>query len=533
MSPERSTSPSPGLHGTFENPILRGFHPDPSICRVGEDYYLVTSSFEYLPGIPIFTSTDLVRWVPIGHVLDREGQMDLLDAATSGGIYAPTIRHHDGVFYVTATNVSGRGHFIVHTTDPADAWSDPVWVDQDGIDPSLFFEGGKAYFTSNIQPDPGGPHLASPDFVRGIQQSVVDPVTGAILDGPRRIWDGTGARFPEAPHLYRCGEHVYLVVAEGGTEWGHISSVGRARSPWGPFEPSPHGPLLDHRSVASEFSAVGHADLVTLPDGRWVAVCLGIRPVGRGWPVHVTGRETLLTNVEWTVDGWPVAGDGGRVRRFEDRPLPTAATATPLRGGVTDFSETELGPEWVAVRRPPRSFTERASPDGGLAIRAFNTPLASTRPALIARPQEDHRFEAACSIDTSSLAVGGEAGMVVWMSERHHIVLALRRSAADRVDVVQHRRIGSLRLDEPLGGLTLGPTDLHLSGSRDDYRFAVPEADVAAPPIDVIGLSTEAAGGFTGAFVGVYADADADVEAVAVVRSFTYAPASAPDHRAQ
>ncbi len=177
---------------TFTNPVIPGFHPDPSICRVGGEYFLVTSSFEYFPGLPIFTSRDLVSWQPLGHVLDRESQLDLTRAPASGGIFAPTIRHHDGRFYVTATNVSDRGHFIVHAEDPAGPWSDPVWVDQNGIDPSLFFDEGHVYFTSNIEPDPAGPHVADPHFERGIQQSLVDPLTGAVLQEPRFIWGGTG-----------------------------------------------------------------------------------------------------------------------------------------------------------------------------------------------------------------------------------------------------------------------------------------------------------------------------------------------------
>src|SRR5690606_33724145 len=148
---------------------------------------------------------DLVSWEQLGHVLTRPSQLDLSGAPASGGLFAPTIRYHDGVFYVVCTNVSGGGHFLVTTRDPEAGWSDPIWIDQNGIDPSLYFEGDAVYFTSNVQPDPGGPHELNPSFRRGIQQSRIDVSTGAVLEGPRFVWAGTGARYPEAPHLFRRG----------------------------------------------------------------------------------------------------------------------------------------------------------------------------------------------------------------------------------------------------------------------------------------------------------------------------------------
>ena len=212
------------------NPIIPGFYPDPSICRVGRDYYLVTSSFEYFPGVPIFHSRDLVHWRQIGHCLTRPSQLPLHEAKASKGIYAPTLRHHAGRFYMVTTNTSHGGNFWVTAEDPAGEWSEPVWLDQPGIDPSLLFDDGKVYLTSS-----------------GNAQCQIDPATGKRLGDLRRTWAGTGGGFLEAPHLYKIRGRYYLVTAEGGTGRGHMVTIARADNPWGPFENCPHNPILSNR----------------------------------------------------------------------------------------------------------------------------------------------------------------------------------------------------------------------------------------------------------------------------------------------
>src|SRR5690606_852005 len=271
------------------------FYPDPSICRVGDDFYLVASSFEYFPGVPIFHSRDLVHYRQIGHCLHRASQLALTGAAASGGIYAPTLRYHRGLFMMTTTNVSSGGNFIVTATAPEGPWSDPIWVAQDGIDPSLFFDrDGTAIYTTSSG---------------GALQSRIDAATGALLSEPKVVWQGTGGQYPEAPHLYLREGWYYLLLSEGGTEYGHMVTMARSRSPWGPFEASPQNPLLTHRSWRSPIQAVGHADLVDTASGRWFAVCLGVRPNGYP-PAYHLGRETFLAPVRWGDDGFPVIGDG-------------------------------------------------------------------------------------------------------------------------------------------------------------------------------------------------------------------------------
>ena len=315
----------------LKNPIIRGFNPDPSICRVGDDYYLVTSSFEYFPGVPIYHSRDLTNWRQIGHCLTRKSQLFLEKAPSSGGIYAPTIRYHDGRFYMVTTNVGrqegGRvvegGNFYVSAKDPAGEWSDPIWVKQRGIDPSLFFENDKAYFTSN------GTAWAP---VRGEYQCEIDIKTGAQLTETVFLWAGTGGAYVEAPHLFQRGEYYYLIAAEGGTERCHMVTIARSSKPYGPFEASPHNPILTHRSLQTEIQSTGHADFVEDPNGNWWAVFLGVRFPGGFWAN--LGRETFLAPVTWTTDGWPIVNGGQRMQpemEVENLPLAQRWPAEPAR----------------------------------------------------------------------------------------------------------------------------------------------------------------------------------------------------------
>jgi xylan 1,4-beta-xylosidase len=300
----------PGDERTYTNPILPGFHPDPSICRVGDDYFLVTSTFEYFPGLPLHHSRDLVHWRPIGHVLDRPSQLPLDGVRPSGGLYAPAIRHHDGRFYLTCTLVdgtAGSGHFVVTAEDPAGPWSEPVWLPGAGIDPSPFVDDdGTAWFVANRP-------VTQPRF-RGhteiwLRRFDLDALS--LVGDEHVLWDGAleGGVWSEGPHLFRRGPWYYLVTAEGGTHLDHAVMVARSREVTGPYESCPWNPALTHRHLGRHHpvAAVGHSDLVETQHGDWWAVMLAIRLAGGIH--HNLGRETFLAPVVWE-DDWPVLAPG-------------------------------------------------------------------------------------------------------------------------------------------------------------------------------------------------------------------------------
>ncbi|WBP84752.1 glycoside hydrolase family 43 protein [Kitasatospora cathayae] len=479
--------------GTVPNPVIPGFHPDPSVCRVGDDYYLVCSSFEYFPGIPVFHSRDLVNWTQIGNALDRPSQLRLpLDMPSSGGIYAPTLRHHDGRFWLIVTNVGDGGNMLFTATDPAGPWSDPVRLPGvPGIDPDLTWdEDGTCWCT-----------------VAGVSQVRIDPTTGETIGEPYRIWSGTpGAMAPEAPHLYRIGEYWYLMIAEGGTERGHAVSIARGPSPSGPFEPCPANPVLTHRGTDSPIQNTGHADLVQAPDGSWWMVLLAVRPRGGTPAWYVLGRETFLAPVEW-VDGWPVVG-----KVTPELPTPAwplhPAPAVPARD---DFDQAELHPQWISVRRRPEHLCATKERSGWLTLRAAGASLDENDVVFVGRRQQHLGCRARTLIDPAE----GRGGLAVRLDEEHHYEI----EAADG-EVKVFARIGSLRTEVaaravPAGAVVLGveiaprPTRGPRTGP-DDIVLGIEEPDGAFTVLATLDgryLSTEVAGGFTGRVIGMYAAA--------------------------
>ncbi|MFI9526048.1 glycoside hydrolase family 43 protein [Micromonospora rosaria] len=487
----------------YDNPVLPGFHPDPSVCRVGEDFYLVCSSFEYVPGVPVFHSRDLVHWRQIGNALDRPEQLPIPpDSTASGGIFAPTIRHHDGRFWLITTNVH-RGNFLVTAEDPAGPWSDPVWLDLPGIDPDLAWdEDGSCWCTFS------GTHVAR-----------IDPATGTVLEGPYPGWQGSGGQYPEAPHLYRIDGWWYLVIAEGGTERGHGVSVARARSPRGPFEAAPANPILTHRSTNRPIQSTGHADLVSAPDGTWWMVLLGTRPRGHTPLYHVLGRETFLAPVRW-VDGWPQVDP---VQLREQAPACWTPTAAPPPRD--DFDATTLAPAWISPRvRPAGSWSLTERP-GWLTLHATGATLDRPGATLVGRRQQHPDCRITARLDPGT----GRGGLSVRIDEAHHYDLEV---AGGRVRVLA--RIGPLSQCVAEQPVAAGPVDLTVDIRTTDVlppsvtsaeQLAAGGPGVGAAGPDTIGflvggdpasatllaeldgryLSTEVAAGFTGRVIGMYA----------------------------
>ncbi|WP_316745144.1 glycoside hydrolase family 43 protein [Streptomyces sp. MK7] len=485
---------------TYDNPVIPGFHPDPSVCRVGEDYYLVCSSFEYFPGVPLFHSRDLVHWRLIGNVLDRPGQLPLPDdLPASAGIYAPTIRHHDGRFHMITTNVGGGGNFLVTAERPEGPWSDPVWIDLPGIDPDLAWD------------DDGTCWCA----VAGVGLARIDPRTGKVLEGPLKVWSGTGMQHPEAPHLYRVGDWWYLMLAEGGTAHGHSVSIARARSPRGPYEPAPHNPILSHRSTDRPIQCTGHADLVQAADGTWWMLLLGTRPRGYFPEFHVLGRETFLAPVRW-VDGWPTAGPV-----LESHPAPAAWHPFPPEPDRDDFDAPALAPYWISPRgRADGSWSLSRRP-GWLTLTATGDSLDRPGHTLVGRRQQHPDCRAAARLDPGS----GRAGLSVRLDEAHHYDLEIGGGVASVV-----ARIGPVRQRIAEHPVPPGPLTLHVeirtsevapptvtaaggqapglrSGGPDAVAFSVETGERTVPLAELDGryLSTQVATGFTGRVIGMYA----------------------------
>ncbi|TVS19348.1 MAG: hypothetical protein EA424_08770, partial [Planctomycetaceae bacterium] len=399
---------------TFQNPILPGFHADPSLCRVGDDYYIVHSSFEYFPGVPILHSRDLINWRQIGNVLDRKSQLSLEKVPSSGGIFAPTIRYHDGLFYMISTVVWGGGNFYVTAKDPAGPWSDPVWLDRAGIDPSLFFdEDGTVYYHRQV----GGE--------RGYTgQQMLNLQTGELEGEMVELWRGTGGIWPEGPHLYHVNDTWYLMISEGGTSYGHKVTVARSDSPWGPFESNPDNPILTHRHLPDHpFQALGHADMVETPDGWWM-VFLGFRPQGGRY--HHIGRETFLAPVTWSDDGWPVVNNNEPIS--ETMPAPRLAEhpwpEEPIR---QKFDAHQLPPWWQYVRNPVEanySFSERL---GWLRLKgAAETLKDRASPTFLGRRQTALSCRLASRLCFDPTHENEEAGIVLRGNERYHTQLGVR-----------------------------------------------------------------------------------------------------------
>lgn len=453
------------MSNTFQNPIIPGFNPDPSICRVGDTFYLVTSSFEFFPGVPIYQSNDLVHWEQIGHCLTRKSQLPLEKCHNMGGIFAPTIRWHQGLFYMITTNVTAGGHFYVTTENPSGEWSEPIWVDAPGIDPSLFFdEDGQTYFLCTC--DKTGEN--------GIHMARIDVATGKLLEPLRLIWTGTGGRYPEGPHLYFVQGMYYLMIAEGGTEYGHYVVISRSHSPWGPFENCPKNPILTHRDAPQNpIQGTGHADMVQAPDGSWWMVFLAMREASTiFWERFILlGRETFLTPMTWDDAGWPVVNGGEPVQI--EMPLPALCNASSSVSAIADdFQEAKLNAHWNFLRNPVAeswSLTERP---GYLRLNGLATKLGDQDAiALLCRRQEQLLFQAQTQMEFQPQQDGEEAGLVIYLDDTHHYaLLVVRRNGENRL--ILRRVIGDIYMETVNLPWTNEKVILQVSCQKTVYAFS-------------------------------------------------------------
>ncbi|RKJ41762.1 glycoside hydrolase family 43 protein [Acutalibacter sp. 1XD8-33] len=510
----------------YRNPIIPGFYPDPSICRAGDDFYLVNSSFEFFPGVPLYHSRDLVCWEQLGSVLTRKSQLPLSGCGTSGGIFAPTIREHNGRFYMITTNVnkSSRGfataNFIVHTDDIRGEWSDPAFLDHEGIDPSLFWDDdGNCYYV--------GTHFGEKGQCIG--QFQLNPDTGEHLSETRPLWYGTGGRCPEGPHMYKKDGWYYLMIAEGGTEYGHMETIARSRSVWGPFESCPHNPILTHRDLMLsfetmanpnyvEFEGTGHADLVDDKDGGWWLVFHAVRPSKS--QLHHIGRETMLVPVEW-VDGWPVVNGGRAVEALmETRDTPGVQLADGLaeQGDFSleeDFTQMQkLSPSWAYLRNP---HEESYRFDRGLVLTAGPDCLDGMgSPSFVGIRQRQFRALVEAELEPASQD-RAQSGLTVFHTNEHHYDLMVTGSGDERNVILRKRVCDMVTESTPVALPGSGPVALKIQSHKWGYEFF---AGTPGETLRPVGqglsqlLSTEVmAGTFTGCFFGLFCQGSEEARA--------------------
>ncbi|HJA20484.1 MAG TPA: glycoside hydrolase family 43 protein [Candidatus Mediterraneibacter ornithocaccae] len=483
----------------YENPIIPGFHPDPSICRAGNDYFLVNSSFEFFPGIPLFHSRDLIHWKQLGYVLTRRSQADLSDENSSKGIWAPTIRVHDGRFYVSATNMSHGGNFFVYTDDIYGEWSDPIWVKQGGIDASLYFDDdGQVYFSSTYDM-PGS---------QAIGQSRIDIQTGKLLTETKVIWHGSGGKYPEGPHMYKKDGWYYLLAAEGGTEYGHMITIARGYSPWGPFESCPDNPILTHRdTMLDQFQAVGHGDIIETQEGDWWIVFHGIRTTQ--YMFHHLGRETMISPMEWTEEGWPVINKGKIITpQMSAVKLPGDSISEPGKRENTD----SIGQEqmlWNFIKNPdPSSYDILKNKRHLLGTDVTLNDAGS--PTFIGRRQEHFYICAEVKIECRPQKEEEYAGITVYHTNEHHYDFGLIRHEG-KYSLMLRKHAGDMETRELfiLPGYD-GECVLRVESDKLEYRFL---AGIDGKHMKCFGrgrtqmISSECmVMTFTGCYIGIFAE---------------------------
>lgn len=508
----------------FTNPILAGFYPDPSICRVGEDYYLVTSTFAYYPGLPVFHSKDLVNWRLIGYVLNNPEVFNVEGSGVSRGLFAPSIRFHDGLFYVTCTLVDKGGNFISTATNPAGPWSDPVWIPVDGIDPSPFFDDDKKSYLiyNSVAPD-NKPLYQGHRTIRIIEldsdslcvvgeEEII--VNGGVDLSKNPIWI-------EAPHIFKKDGFYYLICAEGGTGYQHSEVVFRSESVRGPYLPYDKNPILTQRHLDSTrinpITTTGHADFVETQNGEWWAVFLGCRPyVGKDY--YNIGRETFLAPVKW-VDGWPVINPGFKeVQYTYPSPLPVVKGNSLSNSGnfvfQDDFQNENLAIEWMFLRAPKQNWYSLSEKQGLLSMKVRpETCIEKVNPSFIGHRQQHITSHASVSIELNAQSENEKAGLLIFQGEHHFYFLCQSvKQGKKTVELYQAPPTGDstmLLLTATGLGDAVSSLQLKIESSPESYRFyyAVSGSDwiMLKYSADPKFLSTKVAGGFVGSIYAMYA----------------------------
>ncbi len=528
----------------FYNPILQGCYPDPSIVRRGDDYFLVNSSFSMFPGVPVFHSTDLVNWKQIGHVLDRPSQLKVEKSGVSAGIYAPSIKYNKNneTFYMITTQIAGGiGNMVVKTKDPFKGWGEVIKLKFDGIDPSLFFDDdGKAYVVHNDAPDKGKElysghrviklweyDVEKDEVIAGSDKILVD---GGVDIAEKPIWI-------EGPHIYKRNGKYYLMCAEGGTGDWHSEVIFMSDSPKGPFVPAPSNPILTQRHFPKDRKGkidwTGHADLVEGKDGKYYAVFLGIRPNAQD-RVN-TGRETFILPVDWS-GTYPVF-ENGLVPMKAKLKLPEGVTNQTGQNGffpngnftfTDNFTAPALDYRWIAMRGPRENFIS-TSAKGGLTIKPFAENIKALAPVSALFHRQQHSvFVAEVTMQYVPKSGNDLAGITCYQGEAFNYVFGVTKKDNDYYLVLarteRKRQAGLPRPNTPVITTLIGsvkvdvknPVRLQvIANQQDEYSF---NYSIDGTHFKNVGgavsgdiLSTNVAGGFTGALIGLYATSGNDI----------------------
>lgn len=500
------------------NPILNGFFPDPSICRVADDFYIVNSSFSFFPGVPIWRSKDLANWKQIGNVLDRNSQIPLNQCRHSQGIFAPTIRYCDGVYYMITTNVSAGGNFIVTATNPEGPWSEPYFLGNDapGIDPSLFFDiDGTCYYVGT-RPNPDGVRYNG-DWEIWVQK--LDLASMKLVGESHAVWKGAlkDVIWPEGPHMYRKDDYYYLMIAEGGTGPNHCVTIARSKEVFGPFENNPNNPILTHRHLGKDYPIiyVGHGDLVDDVNGNWYMVMLASR---RCEGFVGLGRETFIAKVVWE-DGWPVVNPAiGKLEDVVELPF-SGESPKPIRYQTLMEDNIDYF-DVVTLRNSDMTFFKRDK--GILSLKLSPYTLKELEnPAFLAVRQLEYTYEAVMAFDFKPL-LDEEAGFTILQSNQYYIQFRIKNIGCKEDDKLSLQVVKCIAGQEQiLAQRFLEATDyiqnesfktsviklkVNTKGQKASFTLCGSVKDLLVlNDVDIHEMSTEIAGGFVGNVLGVYA----------------------------
>ncbi len=505
----------------IRNPILRGFNPDPSIVRVGEDYYIATSTFEWWPGVQLHHSRDLVHWRLIGHALTRESQLNLRGIADSGGVWAPSLSYADGQFWLITTNVRtcgmGRpfkdvGIYLTTARHILGPWSEPVILNSIGFDPSLFHDDDGRKWLVNMEWD----FRPERNRFAGIVVQEYDHVRRHLVGPTKKIL--AKAVLTEGPNLYQRDGWYYLMLAEGGTGWNHGISMARSRAIDGPYELDPQTSVLTTRDAPEcPLQKAGHGELVQTPAGEWFLVHLASRPLGKGEQRRCTlGRETCLQRVEWSADGWLRLAHGGTQPAVTVSPLVgTAPQPWPRPATRDDFDAARLGPEWMALRGPiAEGWASLSVRRGWLRLRGRESLHSLFYQSLVARRITEYRCVAETYLEFQPTHFTQMAGLVCYYDTRTHYYLRVT------FDEVRGPIIGIVLTDDGAYA-ELADSAIRVAG-WSGYHLRAEIVDAAlqfsasrdgatwqniGPALDASKLSDDYGQGlhFTGAFVGLCA----------------------------